>query len=297
MKLIICKGLPGSGKSTWAKSYKAIDPTLGLPLTVRIVNKDSIRRELEEGGWQWSREAEKDVIKIRDEQIITGLRVGMIVISDDTNLAPKHPHRLIQIAKECNADVEFKDFTDVPLEECIRRDRLRTGKARVGEQVIVNMYKQYVEPKPKDDPIPELYVPNHLKPKAIICDLDGTLCLHNGRGPFEYDKCDTDLVNVPVSELLHGLYGRYGVIYLSGREDTAKKKSHEWLDRHNCPPGPLFMRKAGDFRKDYIVKYELFNEHIRNNYNVLFALDDRDQVVKLWRDMGLTCLQVAYGNF
>lgn len=57
------------------------------------------------------------------------------------------------------------------------------------------------------------------------------------------------------------------------------------------------MRKSGDMRKDSIVKREMFDEHIRGRYNVNFVLDDRNQVVELWRSMGLTCLQVADGDF
>lgn len=54
----------------------------------------------------------------------------------------------------------------------------------------------------------------------------------------------------------------------------------------------LFMREA-----DYIVKAELFDKYVRHNYNVIGVLDDRTQVVNMWRSMGLTCLQVAPGDF
>ena len=57
------------------------------------------------------------------------------------------------------------------------------------------------------------------------------------------------------------------------------------------------MRKTGDFRKDSIVKKELFDENVRGKYNIEFVLDDRNQVVEMWRSIGLVCLQVADGNF
>ena len=57
------------------------------------------------------------------------------------------------------------------------------------------------------------------------------------------------------------------------------------------------MRRTKDFRKDAIVKTELFEAHIRGQFEVLFVLDDRDQVVEMWRQMGFACLQVAPGNF
>jgi hypothetical protein len=57
------------------------------------------------------------------------------------------------------------------------------------------------------------------------------------------------------------------------------------------------MRAEGDTRKDSIIKEEIYRAEIENKYNVLFVLDDRNQVVELWRRLGLTCLQVAEGNF
>jgi hypothetical protein len=57
------------------------------------------------------------------------------------------------------------------------------------------------------------------------------------------------------------------------------------------------MRKEGDNRKDCIVKEEMFRAHMLPHYYTMLAVDDRDQVVRLWRDLGLTVLQVADGNF
>lgn len=59
----------------------------------------------------------------------------------------------------------------------------------------------------------------------------------------------------------------------------------------------LHMRPAGDRRRDSIVKAELFDRHVRDQYRVLVVLDDRKQVVEMWRSLGLTCLQVAEGDF
>ena len=59
----------------------------------------------------------------------------------------------------------------------------------------------------------------------------------------------------------------------------------------------LFMRASGDTRKDEIVKLELFDAHVRGKYDVRLVLDDRDRVVRMWRSIGLTCLQVADGEF
>jgi hypothetical protein len=69
------------------------------------------------------------------------------------------------------------------------------------------------------------------------------------------------------------------------------------LEKHGIKAMALFMRKSGDYRKDSVVKKEIYERHIKEDFNVEFVLDDRDQVVKMWREQGLVCLQVAEGNF
>ena len=288
-KLIMCIGLPGSGKSTWANAQDAV-----------VVNKDKIRIELNATGWQWSPENEKDVIKVRDERIVEALnskKYNITVISDDTNFGRKHKVRLEQLARENGATFEIKSFTDVPLDVCIERDAQRVGQARVGEAVIKSMAEKFlkvptvVEIKP--------YIPNADLMDAILCDLDGTLSLLNGRSPYDASTCEKDKVNHEIKTILEVFYRfmQWQIIYLSGREDKYRSQTERFLQHHHCPPGPLHMRASGDFRKDYIVKSELFDAHIRDKYRVRFALDDRNQVVEMWRKMGLTCLQVADGNF
>lgn len=108
------------------------------------MNKDDIRTELEESGWTWSRENERDVIKRRDELIWDAFIGGSeVVISDDTNLAPKHETKLREIARKMGAKFEVQDFTHVPIKVCIERDAQRSGKARVGEGVIRSMAAQF----------------------------------------------------------------------------------------------------------------------------------------------------------
>lgn len=282
-KLIMCKGLPGSGKSTWAFEMC----TEGTKV-VRVC-KDDIRASLAE---PWSFELEKEVLKIRDELILDNLKGETTVISDDTNLASKHQTRLEDLARQCRATFEVKDFTNVTVSECIARDARREGKARVGADVIHAMAAQFLPTSA--DP----YEVDHDLPWAVICDLDGTLAIHNGRGPFEYDKCDTDMLNTSVETVIAAMQNYdHNIIFMSGRDESARAKTEKWLFDRGWDDCPLYMRPAGDYRKDFIVKLELFNKHIRGKFNVAFCLDDRDQVVKLWRDLGLACFQVNYGAF
>jgi len=84
---------------------------------------------------------------------------------------------------------------------------------------------------------------------------------------------------------------------MSGRSDECRNETYQWLRENDVPFDELYMRAADDKRQDWKVKYDLFNEHVRGKYNVVGVFDDRDQVVKLWREMGLTCFQVAPGLF
>ena len=143
----------------------------------------------------------------------------------------------------------------------------------------------------------EPYVPDNSLTRAVICDLDGTLALHVGRGPFDYEKCETDKVCKPVWEVLWGLYNKaYEVIYLSGREDICWERTQRWLLEKVCPPGKLYMRKAKDQRKDWIVKLELFNRNIRPFYRVDMVFDDRPQVLRMWRELGICTFQLGDGT-
>jgi hypothetical protein len=57
------------------------------------------------------------------------------------------------------------------------------------------------------------------------------------------------------------------------------------------------MREEGSNERDSIVKHRMFEGNIRGKYFIEYILDDRNQVVEMWRNMGLTCLQVADGDF
>lgn len=133
---------------------------------------------------------------------------------------------------------------------------------------------------------------------AILCDLDGTLALLTARGPYDTAKCELDELNEPIAHLLR-TYAAAGiaVVLISGREDRFRSHTKRWLTRHAVPFDALFMRPTRDFRKDALIKREIYDRDIEPKYDIIFVLDDRDQVVQMWRNLGLTCLQVDYGNF
>ncbi len=143
-------------------------------------------------------------------------------------------------------------------------------------------------------------------PTAIGVDCDHTLCLHDYRIPFEYYKCLDDKLNIPIVQLVKDLSKTYKIIIITGRENikyskekyqfsSVLKYTEEWLKRNKIPYDEIFIKDEGDHRPDYIVKAEMYNNKIKNKYNILFMIDDRNQVVNQWRKMGLCCLDVA-GN-
>jgi hypothetical protein len=88
------------------------------------------------------------------------------------------------------------------------------------------------------------------------------------------------------------------IIFVSGRPDTYYEATRNFIyKKANVGEFLLYMRKEGDIRKDSIIKKEIFDNHIRDKYYVDFVLDDRNSVVNMWREIGLTCLQVAPGDF
>lgn len=276
------KGLPASGKSTWAKKQNA-----------KRVNRDELRKMIDDG--EWSKEKEKFIVKIEQDIVVDYLGGLYDVIVDDTNLSPKNEAIWRIYAEQIGAEFVVKDFTDVELDVCLKRDQERANS--VGKKVIMRMYNMFLKPKVESNPLNPMIFDEKL-PMAVIFDLDGTLAHITDRSPYDGKSCASDELNKSVYELWYasGGMGRTRII-LSGRNGDSRYETKHWLDANDVYPDKLIMRAEGDQRKDSIIKEELFNEHIRDKYNVLFVVDDRDQVVKLWRSLGLTCLQVNYGDF
>ena len=205
------------------------------------------------------------------------------------------------------------------------------------------------------------------KKAAIICDLDGTIALMNGkRSPFEFLKCDQDDPNLPVIDVLetmvtaknwvtifttarmnvpipkdmyrniitHSVYAKYDIIAHTNIEELKENKYYNdslqchvhpclkqdntkkiifihltdvysltllWLLQHvhlHWKYFRIFIRENNNNDKDRYVKLKLYEEQIKPNYDVQLVLDDRNQVVEMWRwGAKLPCLQVADGNF
>lgn len=152
---------------------------------------------------------------------------------------------------------------------------------------------------------PQPYIPDLSKPPAFLVDIDGTVALMHDRSPYDETRVSTDAPNYPVITVVRVLASvGYRPIFLSGRTAGCAQDTAEWIYRHvfaynrpGCMDTQVYMRDIGDTRPDSVVKLELFDKYIRHHYNVLLSLDDRNRVVALWRSLGITCLQVAEGDF
>ena len=286
-KIIMTKGLCGSGKTTWA-----IEQVKNGKGKVKMVGKDELRKMLDAGNWSGSNE--HFVLHVRDFIVSEALGMNCDIIVSDTGFAPAHEERLKQIAKEHNATFEINDsFCSVPIEECIKRDLKRPDS--VGEKVIRDMARQYLEPKVE---VPKF---DGSLPMVALFDIDGTLALSPHRSPYDFSRVSEDQKNVPIVLLAERIVKHScRVIFVSGREEICRKETEEWLKKNINLDGQeveLHMRPEGDRRKDVIIKKEIYEREIKGKYNVWLVVDDRNQTVEGWRALGLTCLQCDEGNF
>ncbi len=143
-----------------------------------------------------------------------------------------------------------------------------------------------------------------------IFDIDGTLadCSHRlhfieqEKPDWEsfYKDCVNDKPIAPTVEILRALQ-EYGatIIYITGRPCKYIDETIQWLKKYTKGPvsSLLYSRTDGDHRPDYIVKKEIYEENIKPYHHIDGVFEDRKQCVDMWRSLGLTCYQVADGNY
>ncbi|ENB5602003.1 AAA family ATPase [Shigella flexneri] len=297
-KIILTVGCPGSGKSTWAREFIAKNPGFFN------INRDDYRQSImgheERDEYKYTKKKESIVTYMQHDaahMILCQDGTKGVIISD-TNLNPERRLAWEEYAKQWGHEVVYQVF-DVPWTELVKRNAKRGTKA-VPIDVLRSMYSRMREYKG----LP-VYKGTPGKPKAVIFDLDGTLALHVARGPYELDKLSTDAPNPMVVEYVKMLHqAGYTIITVSGRESGTKEDSmcyyeatKKWMDSFSIPWEMHIQRNQGDTRKDDVVKEELFWNCIAPYYDVKLAVDDRNQVVEMWRRIGLECWQVNHGDF
>lgn len=183
-QLIICRGIQGSGKSTWAKQWCHEDPEYRIRF-----NNDDIRNML---GDYWVPNREKVVTATYNTVLAYSMEKGYNIVVDNMNLNPKTCAELEKMVKDFNEnytydwkyEVEYKDFF-IPVEECIRRDAMRPNP--IGEKVIKATWRRYRDFIIQEDIKSMLKrAPKHVdggRP-VILVDMDATLCLNTTGRPY-----------------------------------------------------------------------------------------------------------------
>lgn len=292
MKVLALRGISGCGKSTYANELKQQGWA--------VVSRDAIRESIFK---DYGSVDENAVTVIQDASIDALLSAGRNVVIDDTNIRLKYLKRFAEIAAKHNASFDVKQF-ECTVNEASHRvlQRYAAGGRLVPEDVIKKQAQGLKSSKVNMDelytPEFEVYTRPEDRPLAILVDIDGTLAHNDGhRSFYDYTKVYDDKVKDEIAEIVNRFHPTHAVIIMSGRDDNCQDETARWLQDNEINFDEIHMRKTGDQRKDSIVKIELFDEFVRYNYAVDFVLDDRQQVVDAWRSIGLTCLQVAPGNF
>lgn len=300
-KIIFLRWLPASGKSTFAKEQLKKNPN-----AIRV-NKDDIRSMMNNS--KFSKENEELVVSVQRKAILLWMERWRDIIIDNTHISnPAHFEEILQIVVDNNEsdsshfeyEIEEKDFK-TPVNVCIERDKKRENP--VGAEVIKRMNKSILGWgwTTMDEELPPEFTPikmDDAKEKCIIVDIDGTVAKMGDRIPYDYTKVHLDTPIWDVINLVKKLWEDYEIVFLSGRSEDCREETTKWLQEFFPNYGiELYMRPSWDTRKDSYVKRELLETYVLPEYYVEYILDDRNQVVKMWRESGLRCLQVANGNF
>jgi len=270
-ELLMLQGLQASGKTKMAKE-------LCEKTEWKRVNKDDLRAMVD--GGHYTSGNEKEVLRIRNMLIRHWLTTGYNVVVDDTNLAQKHYRVLKTIASECNASFNIEVF-DTGVETCVKQDLNRLNS--VGSKVIQDTYNQFMDNRPD-------IVYDYGLDDCIICDIDGTLAKRGDRSPYDMTRVGEDKPHKHVAMILDKFFFDRKVMLFSGRDSSGREDTEKWLDKHICGYDKLYMRAEGDNRKDTVVKQEMYENYVKDKYNVSLVIDDRPSVIRMWKKLGLPVL-------
>lgn len=303
-KIILIRGISGSGKTTKARSIVNADPEHFIRF-----NNDDIRNML---GKYWVTSREPVVTKLKESFLLEAMDRQYNIVVDNLNLNPKEVKFYEDHINNFNSNlkeglepyaIEFIDCF-IPIEECIRRDSLRPNP--IGENVIREQWRKYRNFILK---IENNKLKNSLEsqdsslPHCILVDLDTTVAINTTGRPFYgeglAEGIKDDYPVKPVINIVKNYKDK--VIYLTGREDLpeVRNASYEWIDKHiGFKEGDeLIMRPEKDYSKGDICKFNLYTKYIKDKYYVDFILDDSNKVVKMYRSLGLVVLQPNEGKY
>jgi predicted kinase len=279
-------GPPGSGKSSKAKALARNEGYI-------YINQDSQQKE--------------HLVLFHQ-----AIQDGKDIVIDRLNFNKIQRDRYLNPAKGKGYQTEIivlHESFKTCFDRCLARKDHETIKVEADASNALNMFfSKYERVQDSEADTVTRVWPEGFKEPVIWSDLDGTLCDVEHRRHFVRGECKKDwngffkgmaddTVNWPVMDLLKNFSKSHGVVYCSGRPDNWRKQTQDWLKDNSAPHGLLFMRPRSDSRPDNIVKEIMLDFEVLTRFDVYFCLDDRNQVVKMLRQRGLTVFQVAEGNF
>ena len=295
-KLILVQGIPGSGKSTWAKKWVEEDPIHRVRW-----NNDDCRKMC----WTyWIPERETFIRIIKESFLNAAMMAPKDIIIDDMNLNPSTIEFYETLVKNHNKvaptigqepyTIEYKLF-NTPVEECIRRDALRPNP--IGEKTIKEIHKKYSyyirDVVNKEILDKRIKIDDNL-PYCVLLDIDNTISYSFNR-PWYGEEAAKEMINDKVNEQLKTLVNHFNnvkVIIMSGRSNGDEANTTlAWFNSNNIHYDASLFRTKGDYRKGDIIKLENFNKYIKGKYNVLAAIEDDEECVKMYQEQGIFVLQ------
>jgi len=295
-------GPSGCGKSTWAQDFANKYPgtfvterdNIRYSMITDLFPGKEVTAELMQSVFYSKNGKEDDVTTIQRQEIIQAVgmdEVNAIIVSD-TNLNANGRSELRSFIESLDVEVSYITFDDIFFDQCIENNNTRTGWKKVPERVIRQQYVRFREEFP-------LKYRNFLnRPDAYVFDIDGTVAKMCDRSPYDWHKVGEDEPHNDVLNLASDLYHSDNkIIFLSGRDGVCYPETREWLNKHFSNYHLLIMRPVGNNMKDSVIKHDMFHQQIARHYNVKGVFDDRNQVVNIWRKMGLRCYQVSEGDF
>lgn len=273
-------GVSGSGKSTTVQELRK----LGWKFVE--LNRDEWRFKLftdNKPDWslyKFTKDREAKVTKKLNELFDYAVSQMLPVIVSNTNLNQKDHTYWKTKAEEAGYEFEVKYF-DITLDEALKRDSKR-GALAVGREVLLQQWQKWL-----DITNARRYVPNTSLPKTVVCDIDGTVAKMVGRSPYDWSRVGEDEPRVEIIKLVEGYTNSFAdeLVFVSGRDGSCYDLTHEWLSKHVWRPFKLYMRAAGDMRKDSIVKEEIIFNQLEPQYNIVMWFDDRQAVVEKLMDL------------
>jgi len=296
-KIIVLCGISNSGKSTFAATTVQHNPEKYI-----TVNRDSIRQALfsytEKSVAEYYTRPdlnarEKQVTKYEDVLINEALNENKTVIVDATHLSQKYLDRF----RFWNVPVEVVWF-DITLKEALIRNMGRDRK--VDEKIIEKQYGQYLQIR-KDfvDNFNVATLENDPNLQhCILVDLDGTLAHMSERSPFDWKRVKEDSVDIVVKKVSNAIVKESSMLVFicTGRDGVCLNDCIDWLDEKHIYYDKVFIRRENDMRPDWEVKEEIWRQ-ISKDYYIAGLIDDRQQVVRRARALGLKVFNVEYNNF